>query len=213
MARRTRSGAEFSPYGLLDVPKMTRPVEVIKLKFSIAEYLRASVEEADRRADRMDAGDGWEDEDDDVECTPPSPLSSLPPSPMHSCASSPVSSRPSSPTPAPPPPQPSPPSAPPAGNVERRRKNKQASARRATRRQNAHAGRTPYDRVPDARYSQTHREQAAHAVDFDFSDGRVPAGAWVGPRSKGRAQHPTTLAEIHERGDEVIEWNGRYVCD
>ncbi|KAJ7024215.1 hypothetical protein C8F04DRAFT_1192634 [Mycena alexandri] len=179
MARRTHSGAEFSLYGLLDVPKMTLPVEVIKLKFSITEYLRASVEEADRRADGMDTGDGWEDEDDDVECTPPSPLSSLPPSPMHSCASSPVSSRPSSPTPAPPPPQPSPPSAPPASNVERRRKNKQASARRATRQQNAHAGRTPYDRVPAARYSQMHREQSEYVCLNEASQRRTEDGEWI----------------------------------
>ncbi|KAJ7039279.1 hypothetical protein C8F04DRAFT_1254984 [Mycena alexandri] len=35
------------------------------------------------------------------------------------------------------------------------------------------------------------------------------AVSWVGLRSKEQPQRPTTLAEIHEREDEVLEWNGR----
>jgi hypothetical protein len=92
MTRQTRSGAIFSPLS-------DQPIEVVTLNFSMTAFLKQAILDADLRATALDQspsrdGPEWEDYED-VESSPPSPLSSGTPSP----SSTPSHSRPESPEP------------------------------------------------------------------------------------------------------------------
>ncbi|KAJ7015887.1 hypothetical protein C8F04DRAFT_1204826 [Mycena alexandri] len=129
--------------------------------------------------------DDWVDEDEDeptasstLPPTPPSPLTPLS-SPSSSAIPSPQSSRATS-------------LKPPTISIEKTRHKIQAANRRKQRWQRQHAGETPYDKHPDARYSQAHRQQESHTVHFDLADAPAAAGAW---------------------GCEVVEGNGWLIVD
>ncbi|KAJ7206715.1 hypothetical protein C8J57DRAFT_1541288 [Mycena rebaudengoi] len=127
MARRTRSGAQFSPYE--DIPHFThRPLEVIQTDINLDDVFEQAIEYATQRAAYLDNltmeyrahlartgmelpeldsdDEDWEDEDwedlDPVASVPPSPSSSQPSSASASTASSrstsPMPSSPPSPT-------------------------------------------------------------------------------------------------------------------
>ncbi|KAJ7847562.1 hypothetical protein B0H13DRAFT_1907257 [Mycena leptocephala] len=229
----------FSAWELLDfdLPATSRPVEVIETGVSIEALFQQALADADMHANHLDEGiaddedDEWED--DEVTSTPPSPPSS--PSPQISASSS-ASSRAGSPSPldptlacastsAPtssmptPPPDPAPPhrrnqrpppdpDAPP--EIERHRRNQRAAYRRAKRRQKARQAQGPYDRKPDPRYTQTHREER-HFVAFDLEDTSYSTGgwAWLGRRSKKATGRLRTFEELKRDGARLLEWNGR----
>ncbi|KAJ7846129.1 hypothetical protein B0H13DRAFT_2363214 [Mycena leptocephala] len=220
-----------------DLPATSRPVEVIETGVSIEALFQQALADADMHANHLDEGiaddedDEWED--NEVTSTPPSPPSS--PSPQISASSS-ASSRAGSPSPldptlacastsAPtssmptPPPDPAPPhrrnqrpppdpDAPP--EIERHRRNQRAAYRRAKRRQKARQAQGPYDRKPDPRYTQTHREER-HFVAFDLEDTSYSTGgwAWLGRRSKKATGRLRTFEELKRDGARLLEWNGR----
>ncbi|KAJ7018427.1 hypothetical protein C8F04DRAFT_1277728 [Mycena alexandri] len=215
MSRRTRSGAQFSPYELLQLPDALRHFQVIRTKISLDALLHDAIADDDRYAAEQDAAnsspeDAWEDEDEDnvasdsvLPLTPPSPLTPLSSS-SSSAVPSPQASRPTSP-------QASHPISPagPHISVDKSRARLQQSLRRARRRQRQHAGATPYDKQPDPRYSQSHREQEAHTIHFDLAAAPVAAGAWVGRQRANAKRRLCTLPELLDEGSEVLEWNGR----
>ncbi|KAJ7148077.1 hypothetical protein C8R43DRAFT_889161 [Mycena crocata] len=97
-----------------------------------------------------------------------------------------------------------------SGSAEAQRRRKGAAEPRRAR-HHRNAPQTPYERVPDTRYSQDYREQSPHRVDFDATDlPKSGGGAWVGRRSKG-SQRLYTLPELEREGYEYVEWNGRSV--
>ncbi|KAJ7198440.1 hypothetical protein C8J57DRAFT_1635380 [Mycena rebaudengoi] len=115
MARRTRSGAQFSPFE--DLPHLShRPVEIIQTSINLDDLLEQAIDNAQQRAAYIDSlnmenvpeldleDDDWEDMGP-IASVPPSPVSSLPSSPSLSPASSPpdspASSRSTSPVPSP----------------------------------------------------------------------------------------------------------------
>ncbi|KAJ7662670.1 hypothetical protein DFH06DRAFT_1190599 [Mycena polygramma] len=214
MVRTTRRGTEFSPYQVPNVPPWALAAfEVVHTTVSLDKILRQAMEAADERASHLDDAAGEDEwEDDEVVTTPQSSVpSSSECSPSGSCASS----RSSTPL-TPPVSLPAGPSlphralpVPSTGGIERRRNNIQSNLRRAARRQKAAKQRTPYDRVPNPRHSQAHRESAPHTVAFDLADAPVAGGgAWIGRRSKvgGRIR---TRVELEAEGAFFIEWNGR----
>ncbi|KAJ7701071.1 hypothetical protein B0H16DRAFT_1748814 [Mycena metata] len=206
MSRRTRSGAQFSPYELLNLPNSLRSFEIIRTNISLDALLHDAVADDDLYAAEQEAAnynpeDDWEDVDDPDSTLPPSPTSPLTPltpssSPTSSAVPSPQASRPASPSPS-------------AVPVEKARGKQQAAVRRSRRRQRQHAGETPYDKRPDPRYSQSHRQQEPHTVHFDLADAPAAAGAWVGRRRANAERRHRTLPELLDEGGEVIEWNGR----
>ncbi|KAJ7030783.1 hypothetical protein C8F04DRAFT_1263474 [Mycena alexandri] len=209
MSRRTRSGAQFSLYELLQLPDALRHFQVIWTKISLDALLHDAIADDDRYAAEQDAAnslpeDAWEDEDEDNVASD----SALPLTPLSSSSSStlpsPEASRPTSP-------QASHPISPagPHISIDKSRARLQQSLRRARRRQCQHAGATPYDKQPDPRYSQSHREQEAHTVHFDLATAPVAAGAWVGRQRANAKRRLCTLPELLDEGSEVLEWNGR----
>ncbi|KAJ7254901.1 hypothetical protein C8J57DRAFT_1473496, partial [Mycena rebaudengoi] len=125
MARRTRSGAQFSPFE--DLPHLShRPIEIIQTSINLDDLLEQAIDNAQQRAAYIDSlnmeyraylaragvdvpeldleDDDWEDMGP-IASVPPSPVSSLPSSPSLSPASSPpdspASSRSTSPVPSP----------------------------------------------------------------------------------------------------------------
>ncbi|KAJ7736135.1 hypothetical protein B0H16DRAFT_1730979 [Mycena metata] len=218
MSRRTRSGAQFSPYELLQLPERLRHFEIIQTNISLDALLHDAVADDDRYAAEQDAAksspeDAWEDEDEDEDDvasesvlppTPPSPLTPISSSSSSSAAPSPHASRPTSPQTSRPTP-----TAGPHISVNKSRARQQHAIRRARRRQRQHVDETPYDRQPDPRYSQAHREQEPHTVHFDLADAPITAGAWVGRQRANAERRHRTLPELLDEGGEVIEWNGR----
>ncbi|KAJ7713570.1 hypothetical protein B0H16DRAFT_1743272 [Mycena metata] len=205
MSRQTRSGAQFSPYELLNLPNSLRSFEIIRTNISLDALLHDAVADDDIYAAEQEAAnynpeDDWEDVDDPDSTLPPSPPSPLTPltpsSPTSSAVPSPQASRTASPALSPVP-------------VEKARGKQQAAVRRSRRRQRQHAGETPYDKRPDPRYSQSHRQQESHTVYFDLADAPAAAGAWVGRRRANAERRHRTLPELLDEGGEVIEWNGR----
>ncbi|KAJ7725471.1 hypothetical protein B0H16DRAFT_1736133 [Mycena metata] len=206
MSRRTRSGAQFSPYELLNLPNSLRSFEIIRTNISLDALLHDAVADDDLYAAEQEAAnynpeDDWEDVDDPDSTLPPSPPSPLTPltpssSPTSSAVPSPQASRPASPAPS-------------SVPVEKARGKQQAAVRRSRRRQRQHAGETPYDKRPDARYSQSHRQQESHTVHFDLADAPAAAGAWVGRQRANATHRLRTLPELLDEGGEVVEWNGR----
>jgi hypothetical protein len=206
MARRTRSGAQWSPWVLEELstgPSIVPPrVQIVRAPVSLAPYLRDAMDAAERRANQRDAvdteeDDEWEDEDP-VLSRPATPISHpptpLPPTSSWSRSPSPLSDLPPSPSPSigasPTPDLPLVPNAPPS--IVSRRKQRQAEGHRARRqrRRVAHAKATGFGPVPQARHSQDYRQEEAHpttcraARDLPASVG----GNWTGPRASKKAR-------------------------
>ncbi|KAJ7772705.1 hypothetical protein DFH07DRAFT_953164 [Mycena maculata] len=177
------------------------PAEILTCDVDMEEVLRPALLAAERHAARLDsqlledayAEDEWEDEDD---------IQSEPTSPPISTANAEPAAYPNVP------------------GVERRRRADAARGRRSRRRRGA-APRTPYDRKPDTRYSQDHRELSPETVALNATD--LPAssgGAWQGrsntrPHKKGRGgggaarRRVFTLPQLLSGGSRLVRWNGR----
>ncbi|KAJ7676100.1 hypothetical protein B0H14DRAFT_3537003 [Mycena olivaceomarginata] len=192
MARRTRSGAQWSPWVLAELstgPLIVPPrVQIVRAPVSLAPYLRDAMDAAERRANQHDTvdteeDDEWEDEDP-VLSRPATPISHpptpLPPTSSWSRSPSPLSDLPPSPSPSigasPTPDLPLVPNAPafhclPAANSGRLKA-------------------TGFGPVPQARHSQDYRQEEAHpttcraARDLPVSAG----GNWTGPRASKKAR-------------------------
>ncbi|KAJ7862889.1 hypothetical protein B0H14DRAFT_3444375 [Mycena olivaceomarginata] len=198
MARRTRSGAQWSAWELDELrtdPSIAPPrVEIVRARVSLAPYLRDAMDAAEQCATVRDAVDGgeedeWEDEDPVLSRPPtpisrpltplpltwsrsPSPLSDLPPSPSGSRSPSPL-----------------PPGLPPAVS---RRKERQAQGKKARRQRHrvAQAKDAGFGPVPKPCHSQDYRQEEAHrttchaARDLPSS----ATGNWTGPRASKKAR-------------------------
>ncbi|KAJ7716374.1 hypothetical protein B0H16DRAFT_1741301 [Mycena metata] len=213
-ARKTRSGAQFSPYELDSVKINGQDFGVIRTSISLDSLLREAMIAADERAAAFESQseeDEWVDEED-VDSKPPSPLSSAPPSPASSTHSSPLSSPPSSPTPtraaSPSPAVESAGSSLQSVGIEKQRRKKAAADRRRVRRQQGAAA-GPYARGLSKRSVQAYREQSPHRIQVDAARLTTPTGsAWIGRRSSP-ARRVITLPELDELDCELVEWNGK----
>jgi hypothetical protein len=98
--------------------------------------------------------------------------------------------------------------------IEKRRQATASTGRRSRRRQR-NARRSPYERVPDSRHSQEHRELPPERADFGAEE--LPSsggGAWLGGSTacaKGERKRLFSLPELEHMGYRVVRWNGRYV--
>ncbi|KAJ7025301.1 hypothetical protein C8F04DRAFT_1269429 [Mycena alexandri] len=195
MSRRTRSGAQFSPYELLQLPDALRHFQVIRTKISLDALLHDAIADDDRYAAEQDAAnsspeDAWEDEDEDNVASDSalplhhrhSRLFLLPPPPPCLPLKPPVL-LPLKPPTLSPPPVPIFPSTSPAPGYN-----------------------SPSAELEGA---SSHREQEAHTIHFDLAAAPVAAGAWVGRQRANAKRRLCTLPELLDEGSEVLEWNGR----
>ncbi|KAJ7813717.1 hypothetical protein B0H14DRAFT_3477601 [Mycena olivaceomarginata] len=213
IACRTRSGAQWSPWELDELPpdpSLAPPrVQIVRARVSLAPYLHDTMDAAEQRATVHDAvegeeDDGWEDEDPVLSRSPtpisrpltplpltwsrsPSPLSDLPPSPSWSSSNSP----PSLPPTASSPPNICSPVDAPAPTISRR-KERQATGKKARRQRHwvAQAKAAGFGPAPKLRHSQDYRQEEAYrttchaARDFPSS----ATGNWTGPRASKKAR-------------------------
>ncbi|KAJ7029622.1 hypothetical protein C8F04DRAFT_1264702 [Mycena alexandri] len=186
MPRLTRSGVQFSPYELLNLPTTLRPFQVIRTNISLDALLHDAVADDDRAAAEQDAAnsaaeDEWEDLDDVPLKSALPPTSSLPPTPPSPLTPlSPSSSACPSPHPSPPP-SPGPSSHGPSVSVKK-------SSRQA-------AGRP-------APSSEATAPIANNRPIRSTSISLKPQP----PPGRGSL---STLPELLDEGGEVVEWNGR----
>lgn len=235
-SRSTRAGTVFATWEQDFVSTSLRAPDVVFSDVDLEDVLRPALEKADRYAACQDRADGditmevihadddggddadddvWEDEDEALQSQIPSPASSPSPSPDSSTAASPSPSRPTSPVP--------PPVSYPTGPGVEQRRRKDACRERKKRRRARDAPKTPYDRKPDPRYSQKHRELTPEAVAFDAADLPTSSGgSWGGGCSQPQRQRGGrtgrrrprrrlfTLPQLYAEGCRLVRWNGRY---
>ncbi|KAF7346870.1 hypothetical protein MVEN_01438900 [Mycena venus] len=220
MAHQTCAGRYFSPWEPANAhtPKVTRRFEIISTQISLDALMQQSILDYDAHAAHLDDGavestdEGWEDEDD-VISEAPSPLT---PSPASSAASSRSNSPPpdasgSGSTPLSIPNQAPAPALDQSAplDIERHRRNQQAAKRRSAKRKGNRDTQTPYDRVLDPRYPQTHREETPRSAGFNLANAPISAGgSWIGRRSKKATFRTLQTSELYDDGAELIEWDG-----